>query len=445
MIQFGNPVGQPAPYQYASQPQNQGGGGHQTQNPTAAVSGGYVASAFAIAPVALVPAYMMAYPQMMATGMPMAGTGMAGPSMAGGMANSGAEGQHVTANPTNAIAQDQSGFHFGGASMGGMYGMPVMMSPMFVAFGFPVFGYAAAPGGQPPAELSEPVDVPDVVEPDVIDDVVTAPVPDVEVPVEGPVIDVVPPVNTDPDPGPSLPNLPVEVSADEFSKYRMIETSKKMETNLEFSLKTQEGDEITLSFNQLDVQEMSRFGGKTLEGQRIRDFDFNESSERLVNMDVAGELDADEYAAVQSVLSSVVEAVQSFFTGDMMSAMSKLKAMDFDSSELAELSLNMSMSKSAEITKGYHNGDDRMHDLRNRDADVVNALEFMANEQKRLIDVASEVLEMPSAVKMVKALIPPMMSEPFAELRDEIQSAKEVVESDDDAVVSDEAENGDDD
>ena len=125
--------------------------------------------------------------------------------------------------------------------------------------------------------------------------------------------------------------------------------------------------------------------------------------------------------------------------------MSKLKAMDFDSSELAELSLNMSMSKSAEITKGYHNGDDRMHDLRNRDADVVNALEFMANEQKRLIDVASEVLEMPSAVKMVKALIPPMMSEPFAELRDEIQSAKEVVESDDDAVVSDEAENEDDD
>ena len=76
--------------------------------------------------------------------------------------------------------------------------------------------------------------------------------------------------------------------------------------------------------------------------------------------------------------------------------------------------------------------------LRNRDADVVNALEFMANEQKRLIDVASEVLEMPSAVKMVKALIPPMMSEPFAELRDEIQSAKEVIESDSEPVTESE-------
>ena len=437
MIHFGNSVGQPTPYQYATQPQTQGGAGHNTQNPTSVVSGGasggFVASAFAVAPVALVPTYMVAYPQMMATGMPMAGTGMAG----AGAANGGAEGQHVTSNPTNSMPGDQSGFHFGGASLGGMYGMPMMMSPMFVAFGFPVFGYAAAPGGQPPANPSEPVDVPDAVEPDVIEDVVPAPVPDVEVPVEGPVIDVVPPSSND-EPGPSLPNLPVEVSADEFAKYRMVETSKKLETNLEFSLKTLEGDEITLSFNQLDVQEMSRFGGKTLDGQRVRDFDFNESSERIVNMDVVGELDADEYAAVQSVLSSVVEAVQSFFTGDMMSAMSKLKAMDFDSSELAELSLNMSMSKSAEVTKGYHNGDDRLHDLRNRDADVVNALEFMANEQKRLIDVASEVLEMPSAVKMVKALIPPMMSEPFAELRDEIQSAKEVVESDNEPVTENE-------
>ena len=366
MIHFGNPAGLPAPYQYASQPQNQSAGGHNTQNPTSAVggsaSGGFVASAFAVAPVALVPAYMVAYPQMMATGMPIAGTGMAGTGMAGaGAVSGGAEGQHVTSNPTNSMPGDQGGFHFGGASLGGMYGMPMMMSPMFVAFGFPVFGYGAAQGTQPPASPSEPVDAPDVVEPDVIEDVVPAPVPDVEVPVEGPVIDVVPPSNAE-DSGPMLPNLPVEVSADEFAKYRMVETSKKLETNLEFSLTTQEGDEITLSFNQLDVQEMSRFGGKTLDGQRVRDFDFNESSERLVNMDVVGELDADEYAAVQSVLSSVVEAVQSFFTGDMMSAMSKLKAMDFDSSELAELSLNMSMSKSAEITKGYHNGDDRMHD-----------------------------------------------------------------------------------
>ncbi|NKB97672.1 MAG: hypothetical protein GKR90_04105 [Pseudomonadales bacterium] len=432
MIQFGTPAGFPAPYMQAAAGSNQAAGGHQTQNPTSAVSAQSGASfgysgGFAVAPFAMVPAFLMAYPQMMGVN-------------PGSAASAGADQPvetHVTSNPTNAMAdpanasQGFSNFGFGGGASV-MYGMPVMVAPMFMQIGFPVFMYGAAAAEPPAAEKiveAAPSEAPPVIE-EAPEPVVTTAPPEVEVSTQGPVVDVVPVAAAEesesPPSLPALPTLPIsEVTAADFAKYRLVETAKKSETNLELSLKTLDGDEINLSFNQLDIEEMSRFNGKTLEGKHIRDHDYHESSERLVNMDVTGELSAEEYEAVKAVLGTVIAAVQDFFSGATGAAVDKLKAMDFDTGSLAELSLNMSMSRSAEVTKGYHNGNDKLHDLKNRDSDVVAALEFMASETKRLVDVAHEVLDMPSAVKMIKTLLPPMMTEPFAALDEHVDSAKE--------------------
>ncbi len=414
----------------------QASGGHTVANPTSA-TGGFMSAPMMMAPMTMMsPAYMMAYPQMM---------GGAGTMMAPGavpVSSAGATGgSHVTANPTNAMAKQSSGFAGGFGGYGGM-GMPMMggfampsmmMSPVFMVFGFPmVFGGSAA---QPPIEgevqapLEEPavevdaprvpvLDVPDIV--DIVDG-------------EAPTVDVVPPgaasddvapevsVASDEEAAPQLPTLPItQLDAEDFSRYRMVEKSRQQEATLSLELTTAEGDLITLDFSQIDSAERSNFRGVSLEGEQIKDRYYNETMERVVNMSVQGELNAEEQTAIDSVLSSVVDVVQQFFTGNVGQAVTRLKTMDFDAQQLSELSLNMSLTKSAQVSKAFHNGMDHLHDLKNRDGDIAQVLDFLASEQKRLIDMASDVLDTPSAARLVRSLVPPMLSDPFAVLRDEV-------------------------
>lgn len=393
--------------------EGQGSGGHTVANPTGAARG-FMPAPMMMAPMTMMsPAYMMAYPQMMGD----AGAMAAAPGAA-------TDGGHVTANPTNSMVRQTGGFEGGFGGYGGM-GMPMMggfaapammMSPVFMVFGSPtVFGGSAA---QPPIEAEVPVpadtaqgsasDASDVV--DIID-------------VEAPTVDVVP------------PSLPItQLDAEDFSRYRMVEKSRQQEATLSLELTTAEGDLISLDFSQIDSVEMSRFRGVSLEGEQIKERAYSENMERVVNMSVLGELNAEEQAAVDAVLSSVVEVVQQFFTGNVGQAMAKLKSMDFDAQQLSELSLNMSLTKSAQVSKAFHNGMDQLHDLKSRDSDIAQALDFLASEQKRLIDMAADVLDPPSAARLVRSLVPPMLSEPFAALRDEVAAGAnaELIEAVDD-------------
>ncbi len=413
MIHFGAPYGFNGFHQTTATPQN--AAQHTTQAgqapvPQTAATPVAFAAAVPVYPVAMMPAYMMAQAP---------GVYAGGPAGQAGYVESGGQGGHVTANPTNAMAGSSGSYGaagYGAAGYGGMqFGMPMMMSPVLMALGFPVMmAYPGQPGGQAPQDpvdtVAPPADVVDL--PPVIDAPPPAPVP----PTDGVVIDVVPPAADDADT--NLPTLPItQVSADEFAKYRLVEKSKQSESNLEFSLTTKEGDQITLNFNQLDSLDMSRFRGRTLDGERLFDSQYSEASERIVNMDVVGDLSAEEQAAIDSVLESVIGAVQDFFTGDTGAAVQQLKAMDFDTAQLGELSLQMSMTKSAMVSRGYHNGDDRLHDVTSKNADLSQALEFIASEQKRLVDLAKNVLDEPSSARLIKSLLPPLMAEPFAELK----------------------------
>ena len=415
---------------------------HQVSNPTSQVAAApqYVAApmpmAVAAYPMAMMPAYMMAQPQM-AGMMPMSASGAAmGGTQGGG---------HVTQNPTNATPGEYGAGAAGmGMGMGGFYGMPMMISPVFMAMGFPMMAFAPQQGGgeviDAPAAPSDVVaDVPAADVPAVDAEIITE-APEQPIPsTDGAVVDVVP-EDTE---NPSLPSLPItELSAAEFDKYRFKETELKSETSLSMSLTTLDGDVISLDFSQMDIQSSEKFAGKTLDGSRVRDMSYFEDSERLVNMEVTGELSEAERAAIDGVLGTVMDVVQRFFSGDMEGAVAKLKMMDFDSSELAELSLQMSMSKSAEINRGYHDGMDKLHQLANKDAEIGNALEFLANEQKRLVDLASNVLETPSAVKLVKSLLPPLLSEPFAALQEEVMAAPSEVPASDEAADAAEVTEG---
>jgi len=215
--------------------------------------------------------------------------------------------------------------------------------------------------------------------------------------------------------------LPIkQYSAEEFSRFRMKSLDAELVTSLQLSLKTKEGDEITLDFNQVDVLQRTKFAGRSLEGDRVRVNSFNEETDRVVNMNVNGDLSDSEKAAVDSVLARVIEVANQFFEGSVGAALNKLKTMEFDTGTLAELSLKMSMTKSVEFTRAYQGGEDQLRRLAERDGGINNMLEFFADEQKKLIDMANEVLDGESAVKLVKSLLPPMLEEPLQALVAEV-------------------------
>ena len=403
---------------------------HTVANPTNATStatnsGG----AMMMAPMTMMsPAYMMAYPQMSAA------YGAAGSAASAGSVS---ESAHVTANPTNSTVQDQAAMAggygaYGGAGMPmlGGFAMPVMvMAPVFVAFGIPMMYFGGGAQAQPPldGEVNSVDDVAADAAGDLVDDVAdqVPTVPDAVIPDgEGASVDVVP-VNSqtesDQNAAPTLPI--VQMDAAEFSRYRSVEKSAQLETTLSMELTTKDGDVISLTFNQLDSSSSASFRGVTLEGVRVQDGSMDESTERVVNMSVDGDLNADEQAAIDAVLSSVIQSVQQFFTGDVGASVAQLKAMDFDSAQLSELSLNMSMTKTAQISKAYQGAQDMPGDGFERNGDATQVLEFLASEQKRLVDVAKQVLEAPSAAKLIRTLVPPLLADPFEQLRSAIADA----------------------
>lgn len=365
----------------------------------------------------------------------------AAPSQAGAAsAQASAGAGHTVANPTNSLATNPAAPQgpFGSGGQGGFgalgsfgYAAPTFLVPAIIPAGIPVmfavgvFAFApvvqnpAAPAPAPnPAPAPVVDDAPDVVVPD-------APAPDVDVPTLPPVVseDVTdPPPADEPD---SQPPVQV-VSNPDFERYKESSSEQSLETALVLSLTTADGDEITLDFKQLDVMRSESFEGAKLAGGDVLRDDSDTSSDRYVTMNVVGEISDAEQAAIDAVLSSVTAVANEFFGGSYQDAMSTLAAMDFDSSQLSELSLSMTMTRSSAVTNGYREGGDQLDQLMNKGGEIVEALEFLATEQRRMIDQAKEVLDDGSAAKLVRGLMPLMLEDTVGKLRDQVAAADPV-------------------
>ena len=403
------------------------------------------------------PAYFMAAAQMMMmssqagmptqmpSGMP---AGMAAPA-ATGTDSATATGGHVTSNATNSLVAAQSaqpgampGVMPGAYGMSGvnngmmgamampvgfMMMMPMTMSPVFGVF----FGFAAMPGAAPSVPQSG--STPAALLPAQSPVAEQAPVAtEVAAPAAAPSAEEAP-VTEDADAKPPV----VQVAAEDFNQLKMRSRSSQLETSLQLSLTTRDGDKITLDFSQIDLFEKSRLSDPTAEGGRRHRHEVTERHDRVVNMNVEGDLDDVERAAVDAVLAEVIELANKFFTGNLDGVMQRLQSFDLDTEALSEFSLQMNMTKSVEFSRAHHKGrDSEIARLAGRDGEVMKMLEFLATEQRTLIRSASEVLDSPSAVKLVKALLPPLLEEPFAKLAETLDAADDAEMMDEDVTGS---------
>lgn len=213
----------------------------------------------------------------------------------------------------------------------------------------------------------------------------------------------------------------VGVDATEFRKFQKSTLNAELSTTLALELTTLEGERIRLDFNQLDTLGRTDFRGTTLDGDRSRTRFSEEDTQRMVNMSVTGDLSAAERDSVDSVIAAVIEVANRFFENDMAAAVEKLKMMDFDTSTLADFSLKMTMSKTVEFSRlaGGPNFDG-LQRLADRDGEISKVLGFLADEQRQLIDSAREVLDLPSAIRMVQSLLPGMLEASLQQLADDV-------------------------
>ena len=211
------------------------------------------------------------------------------------------------------------------------------------------------------------------------------------------------------DPAPQPPTIK-KLSVDDFAALRARTVDRSRESTLALKLTTQEGDLVELTFRQLDVLTQTRLKGVTDSGDRVRASDTTGSSERNVNMQITGDLSDAEKAAIDSVLQNVVDVANQFFHGDLQAAIARLSDAQIDTSQLADVSLKMSMSQSREMNKVLMGEDGRVQQLAHRDSGVGRALEFLADRQRTLITAAKTQFDARSSVSLVKQLLPTLIA-----------------------------------
>lgn len=196
--------------------------------------------------------------------------------------------------------------------------------------------------------------------------------------------------------------------ADSFTKMRMRSSEQTTETALSLKLSTREGDTVELDFRQVEMLSRMRLKGVAENGDRVRANQNDSSLERAVQMNVKGDLSAAEMAAIDSLIDEVIGVANKFFSGDVGAAWDRLMSMEFSSDELAEFSLRMSVAHTKQVSSAYQ-GDDGMSRFASRDKQSLDVLEFLAGQQRSLIESAQKHFDDASAVSLVRELLPRLL------------------------------------
>lgn len=203
----------------------------------------------------------------------------------------------------------------------------------------------------------------------------------------------------------------MRLNPDDFAKLRARSLDAAKQTTLALELTTRDGDTIRLDFSQIDTFSRTWLKGETSDGARVRASGGSTSTQRYVDMQISGDLSDDEKSAIDAVLQDVIDVANRFCNGDMRAAVAHLADMDVDTSQLADVSLKMSMTRSQQLSKVAIGGDSaRVQQAAQASSGVSRTLAYLADGQKDLIATAKTRFDDRSAVHLVTQLLPAMIA-----------------------------------
>jgi hypothetical protein len=167
--------------------------------------------------------------------------------------------------------------------------------------------------------------------------------------------------------------------------------------NMSLEVITQDGDRVTVDFSQRQGSLEMRAGGLSVSASA-----FSEKWE----MEVRGNLDDGEVAALEELFADVQKLSETFFGGDLGAALEEAMSLGFDGNELASMSLNLRQQSFSNVSRAYGQAGpsmptERLESQRSNIADYVDS--YM-----KAIDKASPSLSNPlsNLQDMLAQLVP---------------------------------------
>lgn len=119
-----------------------------------------------------------------------------------------------------------------------------------------------------------------------------------------------------------------------------------------FQLTTQDGDVVTINASALYAAQYEQASG-TRGGANVSTLSFESYEESQFSLSIEGELDEDELAAINDLLSNVNDLADEFYNGDMSVAFEKAMSLGFDSEEISGFALSLTQVKSVRAIQAY--------------------------------------------------------------------------------------------
>lgn len=126
----------------------------------------------------------------------------------------------------------------------------------------------------------------------------------------------------------------------------MVATSSALNVSnsMQLTVKTREGDEVTVTFQQGASKQSSQSNGA---------FNVQSSTEQGWSMSVKGNLSDEEHQALTGLFNDVQSLSERFFSGDMAQALEQAMSLGYDGTQLASFSLKLTQTASASVTGPY--------------------------------------------------------------------------------------------
>lgn len=124
----------------------------------------------------------------------------------------------------------------------------------------------------------------------------------------------------------------------------MMAKRKQVTNDFSFTLKTREGDVITISAAQQKSSSMAAMASNNGDSQMLAALWETNSSESF-SLSVEGDLNMEEMKAIEALLKDIGKIADKFFSGRYEQAFDKAKELQLDNNTLASMSMNMTQTK----------------------------------------------------------------------------------------------------
>jgi len=174
---------------------------------------------------------------------------------------------------------------------------------------------------------------------------------------------------------------------------------------MELSLRTRDGDEVTIQFARDFDQQASFAAVADGNGNQAASFDVSSTESSGYRFQVKGDLSAEELDAIRNLVQDTTQLAGQFFNGDVQAAFEQAQNISFDSSQLARMELNMSSSTRYTAAQRYQETQQLADTSQNQPGRRLG--QFMREMQDRFSQPGLEFLEnaMGSGANLLQGLV----------------------------------------